>query len=74
MCVCVCDGREVGFRSTYCRSRSLHEAVAVSLVSEADVERVAKRGTRSMDGIWTLVVCVGVVCSAVPGSTQDSSR
>ncbi|XP_070776881.1 CD109 antigen-like [Enoplosus armatus] len=27
-----------------------------------------------MDGIWTLVVCVGVVCSAVPGSTQDSSR
>ncbi|XP_068436630.1 CD109 antigen [Clinocottus analis] len=27
-----------------------------------------------MDGIWTLVVCAGVVCSAVPGSTQDSSR
>ncbi|XP_031144568.2 CD109 antigen-like [Sander lucioperca] len=27
-----------------------------------------------MDGIWTLVVCVGVVCSAVPGLTQDSSR
>ncbi|TDG98647.1 hypothetical protein EPR50_G00202840 [Perca flavescens] len=27
-----------------------------------------------MGGIWTLVVCVGVVCSAVPGLTQDSSR
>ncbi|XP_044022480.1 CD109 antigen-like isoform X2 [Siniperca chuatsi] len=26
-----------------------------------------------MDGIWTLVVCVGVVCSAVPGSAQDST-
>ncbi|XP_049917736.1 CD109 antigen-like [Epinephelus moara] len=29
---------------------------------------------RGMDGIWTLVVCVGVLCSAVPGLTQDSSR
>ncbi|XP_074516319.1 CD109 antigen-like isoform X1 [Sebastes fasciatus] len=27
-----------------------------------------------MDGIWTLVVCVGVVCSAAPGSTQDPSK
>ncbi|XP_059208526.1 CD109 antigen-like [Centropristis striata] len=27
-----------------------------------------------MEGIWTLLVCVGVVCCAVPGSTQDSSR
>ncbi|XP_076605206.1 CD109 antigen-like [Chaetodon auriga] len=27
-----------------------------------------------MAGIRTLVVCLGVVCSAVPGSTQDSSR
>ncbi|XP_068577890.1 CD109 antigen-like [Cebidichthys violaceus] len=26
-----------------------------------------------MDGIWALAVCAGVVCSAVPGSTQDSS-
>lgn len=29
---------------------------------------------RSMDGMWTLLVCVGVVCSAVPSSTQDPSR
>ncbi|XP_070698418.1 CD109 antigen-like [Pempheris klunzingeri] len=26
-----------------------------------------------MDGIWTLAVCVGVLCLAVPASTQDSS-
>ncbi|KAK2826253.1 hypothetical protein Q5P01_020467 [Channa striata] len=27
-----------------------------------------------MDGIWTLVLHLGVVCFAVPGLTQDSSR
>ncbi|XP_032356991.1 CD109 antigen [Etheostoma spectabile] len=27
-----------------------------------------------MEGIWTLVVCVGVLCSAGPGLTDDSSR
>ncbi|XP_042356057.1 CD109 antigen-like [Plectropomus leopardus] len=27
-----------------------------------------------MAGIWTVVVCVGVVCSAIPGLTQDLSR
>ncbi|TMS21555.1 CD109 antigen [Larimichthys crocea] len=27
-----------------------------------------------MDVFWTVVVCLGVVCSAVPGSTQDSSK
>ncbi|XP_022606801.1 CD109 antigen-like [Seriola dumerili] len=27
-----------------------------------------------MDGIWTLVLCLGVVCFAVPGSTQDPNR
>ncbi|XP_067470944.1 CD109 antigen-like [Thunnus thynnus] len=27
-----------------------------------------------MDWIWTLAVCLGVVCSAVPGLTQESSK
>ncbi|XP_030299046.1 CD109 antigen-like [Sparus aurata] len=29
---------------------------------------------RSMDGVWTLLVCLGVVWCPVPGSTQDSSK
>ncbi|XP_071355028.1 CD109 antigen-like [Trachinotus anak] len=33
-----------------------------------------EEGNRSMDGIWTLVVCLGVVCFALPGSTQDPNR
>ncbi|XP_056249879.1 CD109 antigen-like [Seriola aureovittata] len=33
-----------------------------------------EEGNRSMDGIWTLVLCLGVVCFAVPGSTQDPNR
>ncbi|XP_071774278.2 CD109 antigen-like [Centroberyx gerrardi] len=27
-----------------------------------------------MSGIWILAVCVGVLCSAIPGSAQDSSN
>ncbi|XP_040917246.1 CD109 antigen-like [Toxotes jaculatrix] len=27
-----------------------------------------------MAGIWSLVVCLGVVCFALPGSTQDSAK
>ena len=38
------------------------------------LKQTCQAGTRSMDAIWTLVVCVGVVFFPVPGSTQESPR
>lgn len=48
-----------------------HLCVTASLVSES---LCGEEGDRSMDAIWTPLVYLGMVWSAAPVSTQDSSR